>query len=207
MTRAGGGRGAKVTRGGNPDLEAFIRSRVPMVEHDLALYESGPRGCRRPVWARRKYSFKHALFYQVEHYLTDPRVYASRAALDWAAEHWRGGAAALWTTTRDGQASQEGCPISRSGLHWEHVYTGEMFFEAVLELFREGGGRVDGARLQALVLDNLACAWVTREENGRLPKSFRGRNLEGALGAYRAAGIELVDPRGLPVGPPRGASK
>ena len=178
----------------NPGFEALVLSRIPMLEHDLAVHKAGPKRCPQAAWARRKYSLKHALFYQVEHLLPDFRVYASEAALDYAANHWQGGSEALWTTTRDGQKEQGGgVPISKSGLHWEHIYTGEMFFVDLLELFREGGGRLDPVRLQALILDNMACAWVTRGEiaNGRLPKSARGRNLGDALEAYRTAGIRL----------------
>jgi hypothetical protein len=184
-----------VTNTTNPGFEAFVNSRIPMLEHDLAIYAAGPQRCSKLIWARRKYSFKHALFYQVERYLTNLRVYASEAALDYAADHWKGGSEALWTLHRDDQEKQEGCRISKSGLIWEHTYTGEMLFADLLELYREGGGRLDPARLQALILDNLACAWLTREENSRLNKSnyksHRGRGLGDALEAYRKTGIRL----------------
>jgi hypothetical protein len=184
-----------VTNTTNPGFEAFVNSRIPMLEHDLAIYAAGPQRCSKLIWARRKYSFKHALFYQVERYLTNLRVYASEAALDYAADHWKGGSEALWTLHRDDQEKQEGCRISKSGLIWEHTYTGEMFFEAVLKLFLEGGGRVDPVRLQTLILDNLACAWVTRKEDSQLNKlgfrTYRGLDLGDAKEAYRKAGIRL----------------
>lgn len=179
----------------NPEFESFVNSRISMLEHDLAVHERGPKACPRGAWTRRKDGIRYGLFYQVEHLLPDFRVYASEAALDYAADHWVGGSEALWTTTRDGQKKQGGVPISESGLIWEHTYTGGMFFADLLELFREGGGRLDPARVQALLLDNLACAWLTREEDSRLNnsnfKSHRGHGLGDALKAYRTAGIRL----------------
>lgn len=183
----------------NPEFESFVLSRISMLEHDLAVHERGEEACPPAVWKRRKDGIRYGLFYQVEHLLHDLRVYASEAALDYAADHWQGGSESLWTTTRDGQAKQERDKkrrkISKSGLIWEHTYTGEMLFADLLELYREGGGRLDPARLQALILDNLACAWLTREENSRLNKSnyksHRGRGLGDALEAYRKTGIRL----------------
>jgi hypothetical protein len=186
-----------VTNTTNPGFEYLVSSSISMLERPLTIYERGRAACAPAVWKRLKYVIMHGFFYHIEHELPDFRVYASEAALDYAADHWVGGSESLWSLRRDDQDKQERdengkyVSIFKSGLHWEHIYTGGMFFADLLELFREGGGRLDPARLQALILDNMACAWVTREENRQLPKSRRGRGLGDALEAYRTAGIRL----------------
>ena len=73
--------------------------------------------------------------------------------------------------------------------HLEHVYTGDMFRNAV-ELLPDKDLTVH--KLVELIQKNYCVAWILKEENKLLPKSNRGESLEDALQIYSKVGINLT---------------
>ena len=71
----------------------------------------------------------------------------------------------------------------------EHVYTGEMFRNAIDSL---GEHHRTVEHIVRLVQTEYCVAWILRQENGRLPRSRRGKTLQDALDVYRKVGIELL---------------
>lgn len=72
----------------------------------------------------------------------------------------------------------------------EHVYTGDMFRAAIEELY--ASNQLTTMNLVDLVQKNYCVAWITKEENKRLPRSKRGASLQEALEVYSKNGIRLL---------------
>ncbi len=179
------------------ELLGFVRSRIPMVEHDLryGLDDAPPMGKARR--RARDYCMQQAFFYQAEWWIKrPPRV--SKRALEHASENWGRAADEIWTLRRDQIAKVEGRPISKCGLIYEHVFTGWMFRDALIKLAEQAGGKLDPDAVAQLLHDHFQTAWIHREEDTRLNRagyrSKRGATLTDALGKYSECGIEFVDP-------------
>lgn len=183
----------------SPELLSFVRSRIPMLVHDLAARDaSGSRldGIGRGRRSAGSYSLKQAFFYQAEWWINSPAL-VSREAYEYARLNWANHGDCIWNTRRSDIVKHEGRPIGECGLIWEHVYTGGMFARAVDRLWHSHKD-LDAQEVAQLLADNFQTAWITRQENARLPKSDRGTTLADALQTYRECGIEIVDrPSGL----------
>lgn len=174
-----------------PDLERFVATRLPMVEHNLA--EAATVG--RPLSPREqqsKYCFKQAFFYPCEFWL--PRRFAplvSEGALGvWAKLN---GGVPLWTLRRCELPKQLGQKLSAAPLHYEHVYTGEMCWKAMIRL--RAGGNLNVANVTGVLLANYCTAWVARDESKQVNRSDRGEDLDAALAHFAERGVALVDGR------------
>ncbi len=75
--------------------------------------------------------------------------------------------------------------------HLEHVYTGDMFRDAVEALAEDG---LTAQKLVQLIEKNYCVAWILKTENTHLPMSKRGKTLEDALAVYAEKGVQLSDP-------------
>ena len=72
----------------------------------------------------------------------------------------------------------------------EHMYTGTMFRKGIELLYKNQKLNVEN--IVILVNDNYSMAWITKEENKRLPKSCRGDTLSDAEKVYVNAKIKLI---------------
>lgn len=77
----------------------------------------------------------------------------------------------------------------RGKFHFEHVYTGDMFRDAVDSLH---GIERTPEKIMQIIEENFCVAWILKEENKKLPPSKRGENLRNALGVYKEKGIKLL---------------
>jgi len=81
-------------------------------------------------------------------------------------------------------------PLGRKTFHIEHIFTGEMFFQALKSL--NDVGELNEKTLLQFVLDNYRTAWILKEEDKKLVKSNRGTTLQDALNHYEEVGIDLL---------------
>jgi hypothetical protein len=86
--------------------------------------------------------------------------------------------------------------------HLDHVFTNGMFDQALRSLPQEC---LNEKRVNEIVKNDYAVAWITRDENYTLNakgyKSNRGNSLADALRVYNSVGIRLIDEDGIPVPP------
>jgi hypothetical protein len=75
----------------------------------------------------------------------------------------------------------------REKFHLEHIYSGDMFRKAISQL---PSGELTVTNIVKIVRENYCVAWITKEENRRLPRS-RGSSLKEALTRYKKEGIKL----------------
>lgn len=73
--------------------------------------------------------------------------------------------------------------------HFEHVFTGGMFRDAVERL---NGTERTPEKVMQIIQENFCVAWILKEENKLLPQSSRGENLSAALAIYEDRGIKLL---------------
>lgn len=73
--------------------------------------------------------------------------------------------------------------------HFEHVFTGSMFRDAVDQLI---GAERTPEKVMQIIQENFCVAWILKEENKLLPPSKRGTDLNAALSVYKKCGINLV---------------
>ena len=164
------------------DLERFAESRIQFVQHCLQVWTQPTDRHQR---ASAKYCFKQGFFYAAAYYV-EWNPFISQGARD--------------------QASVQGLPIERlrsarwhdqpsfdpgrDTFHFEHVFTGEMCWTAVTEL----SGSFSSKDLSDLLRVNYATAWILKDEDGRLPRSVRGKTLQDALQIYTDKGVSLARP-------------
>jgi hypothetical protein len=77
----------------------------------------------------------------------------------------------------------------RGKFHFEHVFTGSMFRDAVDLL---NGTERTPEKVMQIIQDNFCVAWILKEENKLLPQSKRGADLQAALVVYEKCGIRLL---------------
>ncbi|MBT9561152.1 MAG: hypothetical protein IV100_34465 [Myxococcales bacterium] len=65
-----------------------------------------------------------------------------------------------------------------------------MFWNALRRIHRSG--RLDVASIEEILSVNFRTAWIHREEDDRLPQSYRGVSLLDAYSQYKSAGIRLL---------------
>ncbi len=179
----------------SPALVAYVRSRIPMVEHDfhVAPAEGAPEARHQSFTGR--YSLQQAFFYQCEWWVNKAPL-VSEAALAHAREHWGDDAERIWTLLRAEIPKVEGTPIAAAGLINEHVFTGSMFREGLLWRLKTRQGTLDAYEVACWLQANFQTAWITRQEDRALSakgyKSKRGETLEDALACYSKTGIALA---------------
>lgn len=180
----------------SPRLLAFVRSRIPMVEHDFALFpkETPAHAAQRVDSA--KYSLSQAFFYAADLWVNRPPL-VSEAALKYATDNWGPQAAKIWSLKRAEIPGLDRCKISKSGLIYEHVTTGWMFREFILGELARRQGVLDPYGVAKWLEENYQTAWVTRSEDKRLNemsyKSRRGVSRAEALAKYGECDIRLCD--------------
>ena len=76
----------------------------------------------------------------------------------------------------------------RKIFHLEHIYTGDMFREALDSLSENNRTAENIARI---IRDNYRIAWILKKENKLLPRSSRGKTLEDAMKIYSEHEINL----------------
>ncbi len=174
----------------------FVRSRLPMVEHDFRQVSGETKAHAEARNKAGRYALGQAFFYCADVWVERP-VLVSTKALAYANERWGKNADKIWTLKREEIPKVDGCSISQSGLILEHVTTGLMFREYVLEKLSAGNGTLDAEDVANWLQHNFQTAWITREENDVLNnkgyKSKRGASREDALEKYRECGIELAN--------------
>ena|SRR3989338_5467307 len=72
--------------------------------------------------------------------------------------------------------------------HLEHVYTGDMFRDAV-EMLPEDERTTQS--IAQIIRNNYCIAWILKGENKLLPRSSRGKTLGDAINIYSKYGIQL----------------
>jgi hypothetical protein len=77
----------------------------------------------------------------------------------------------------------------RKIFHLEHIYTGDMFREALDSLSENNR---TSENIAQIIQDNYRVAWILKEENKLLPRSNRGQTLEDAMKIYSEHGISLI---------------
>lgn len=77
----------------------------------------------------------------------------------------------------------------RGKFHFEHVFTGSMFRDAVERL---NGAERTPEKVMQIIQENFCVAWILKEENKLLPSSKRDESLNTAFGIYKDCGIKLV---------------
>lgn len=77
----------------------------------------------------------------------------------------------------------------RKIFHLEHIYTGVMFRNAMKNM-KDSERTVE--TVTDLIKSNYRSAWILKEEDKLLPKSYRGNDLNDALRSYVCAGITLI---------------
>ena len=82
----------------------------------------------------------------------------------------------------------------RKKFHLEHIYTGDMFREAI-ELLPKNKRIVQGVR--DIINREYCVAWILKEENKLLPKKKRGKSLQDAFKIYQQAGLRLIGRRNV----------
>lgn len=80
--------------------------------------------------------------------------------------------------------------IQKGKFHLEHIFTGDMFRDAIESLSAE---LLTVDRLVDIVRDHYSVAWILKTENKRLPRSDRGKSLQEALKIYEQKGIKLLE--------------
>jgi hypothetical protein len=176
-------------------LEDFVASRIGLVVHSVTAIGAKPP---RPMSERQrfaKYSFKHGFFYPCEAWL--PARFgplASQLALNHAKES--GLDDRIWRMNREDVARATRVPAGRNGLYYEHVYSGEMCWNAMLVL--QQGGHLAVETVTDLLLSNYCTAWVDRDiESAKVPTSKRGADRASALQAFEKAAVPLYNRAGL----------
>jgi hypothetical protein len=179
----------------HPRLLAFVRSRVPMVEHDFASVAGEAQAHADQREAIGTYALTQAFFYAAELWVDRPPL-VSEQALAYAIRRWGDQAGKIWTLKRAEIPRVDGCRISASGLIYEHVTTGGMFREFVQNMLKERAGTLDAYGVACWLQNNFQTAWVTREEDKELTrqgyKSRRGSTLADARRVYDACRIVIV---------------
>ncbi|MES2638060.1 MAG: hypothetical protein V4850_01200 [Myxococcota bacterium] len=180
----------------SPQLLAFVRSRIPMVEHDFADAPAETQAHAQQREAIGRYALSQAFFYAADLVVERPPLVSVKARA-YALERWGDQADKVWTLRRTEIPRVDGCKISESGLIYEHVVTGGMFRSFIDSMRRERAGTLDAYLVACWFRDNFQTAWVTREEDKELTKqghrSSRGASLADAMAVYRACGITLAE--------------
>ncbi len=182
-------------------LLQFCESRVPMVK--LALDHADqptPHGLN-VLLPMTRYSVQQSFFYQADFFVKQS-PFVSADCAEWVAKRY-GPEEGLWGQRRGHLmelertlARHERRGFSKTEIIYEHIYTGKMFWNDLVRLHESGQLTPDTV---ALTLENnYRTAWVTREENGRLPQYARGPTLLSALEIYRRAGIQLLEDEKVP---------
>jgi len=175
-------------------LIKFINSRLPMAEYDL-----NPANAAINCIAS---SFFYPLINR-EYVNYEPLV--SQGALEYAKEKYGKHAYKIFDTRRSGIVKLENAAglltesISKSMLISEHVVTGGMFKDMLIEEFKRSAvGRAN--RVADWIIENIQTAWVLRTEDKKLTakgfKSERGETLGDALGKYKECEIDLLNRHG-----------
>jgi hypothetical protein len=167
----------------NNRLESFVESTTPMVKHALSEYSD--QLAPKYVRVACKYRFKQGFYYQLSRYLPQYHLVSS-AALKLSKE--LGFEEKCWDIQWDDQPKYD--PKGRKTFHIEHVFTGEMFFRALMQM--NDSGKLNEKTLLRFVLENYRTAWILKEEDRKLAKSNRGETLDDALQHYKEVGIDLL---------------
>ena len=192
----------KLTMETHVAAQRVVASRRRKGEPVQEAWESAKAGFpRSAAWLTKqqakhlKTDFKHSVFYLAEGYVGRPSLVSGGAAKFFSDA---GVPNAGWRLTREEQGHFDRGPrqgkkddLEKSGakLIHEHVWTGEMAWEACLQLYVEGNLSVDS--LVELFHTNFCTAWVLRSENKALNKSKRGKDITSALAHYRSRGVSL----------------
>ncbi len=177
-----------------PRLLAFVRSRLPMVEHDFAPFEGESSSHADQRVGAGTYSISQAFFYAADLWVDKPPL-VSVKALEYAKHRWGDQASKVWTLKRAEIPQVDGCKVSQSGLIYEHVTTGGMFREYLRQMLATRAGVLDAFAVASWLHENFQTAWVTRDEDRALTsrghKSRRGASMDEALSVYKNCGIEI----------------
>ena len=181
-----------------PSLLAFVRSRLPMFEHDFGSERPAGGPDAKSIERIGKYCSTQAFFYQADYWVRKPPL-VSVAALAHAKNKWGKQADCIWSLARNDITKLEGTKISKASLIFEHVVTGSMFHrEMIKRLHMQDGKPLVAEDVARWLIDNFQTAWITREEDDKLSlakfKSHRGNTLQDAMQAYAAVGIKLATP-------------
>ena len=160
-------------------LRDFVESRVSLLEHAFRVFRTSTDKNQRNS---AKYCFKQAFFYAAVNYMAW-RPFMSEAAI---VEAKRLGVMNNFPDAR--WDDQPRFDPGRETFHFEHVFTGEMCWNAIEQL----GGRIGADAVESVIRENYAVAWILKDEDGRLPRSIRGASLSDARAVYLKYKVNLV---------------
>jgi len=175
-------------------LIKFINSRLPMAEYDL-----------NPANAAINCIASSFFYPLINREYVNYEPFVSQGALEYAKEKYGKHAYKIFDTRRSGIVKLENAAglltegISKSMLISEHVVTGGMFKDMLIEEFKRSAvGRAN--RVADWIIENIQTAWVLRTEDKKLTakgfKSERGETLGDALGKYKECEIFLLNRHG-----------
>lgn len=197
----------------NDDLIEFVESRLPLIKYALeTVFDGKHLGNNEKNYGNRRgsnlYAAKQAFFYHAEWYL-DKKPLVSEGALEYVKSHpgmYGKDPNVIFSMRRPDLPGVERAGFLKSGLIYEHIYTGGMFWRELQRL--HGLDQLSAAAVADVLQENFLTAWITRKtkavdgrpgtkgENSRLPSSKRGKDLSDALMFYAACGIKVFESPG-----------
>lgn len=171
-------------------LANFVRARIGLLSHCLAEHSLG---AQRPMTDRQrqaKYSFVHGFFYPCEFWLPKRlQPLASKRAVVLAESAGLTGAISSYRRTDVARATR--VAPGRNPLYYEHVYSGQMCWNAIAAMSHNNQLKVE--QICSLLLHNYRVAWIARDEARIVGRGKRGSSLVTAIKHFTRMGVDLYD--------------
>lgn len=164
-------------------LEDYLQTMIPIVDLAYREKDHSPKNFKSTkLW----FLYRH-YFYGFEEFIDrDQLMYVSNDAKQ---EYEK-------ITNRDDLIQQEWkdqpkWDKGRKNFNYDHIFTGDMFREAVELLWLQKTLNLEN--LVSLVKENYRIAWILKSEEKRIPKSKRGKILKDAIEIYKTQNISLLN--------------